>query len=95
MSDEGVWDRHFAIRLSEQGEFLLEACAPAFAAVNGKPVSGARLRPGDLIEAGGSKMLFWLSQTRQTGLLLREVLTWVALGLLCAAQMAIIYWLVQ
>jgi len=41
------------------------------------------------------KIRFWLSETRQKGLRLREFLTWAALTALCAGQVALIYALLR
>jgi hypothetical protein len=64
-------------------------------AVNAAAVQETVLRNGDVIEAGSLKLQFWLSETRQVGLRLRESLTWVAIGLVCLAQVALIYWLLR
>ena len=63
------------------------------ASLNHLPVRQASLRNGDLIELGAVQLQFGLSPTRHRSLRLREVLTWIALGLLCLGQVALIYWL--
>jgi hypothetical protein len=75
--------------------FVLTAEANCFVAVNAAAVQETVLRNGDVIEAGSLKLQFWLSETRQVGLRLRESLTWVAIGLVCLVQVALIYWLLR
>jgi len=53
------------------------------------------LRSGDVIEAGSLKLQFWLSETRQAGLRLREGLTWAAIAAISLGQIALIYWLLS
>ena len=52
-------------------------------------------RNGDLIELGAVKIQFWIAKAEQIRLRWREWLTWLALILLTAAQVALIYWLPQ
>jgi len=51
------------------------------------------LRNGDLIEAGSLKLQFWLTETRQKRMQVREWLTWIAIGAVCLGQVALVYWL--
>jgi pSer/pThr/pTyr-binding forkhead associated (FHA) protein len=91
----GVWERHLELSLNESGVFTLKTCPNALAFVNGKPSQEFFLRNGDLIEAGALKIQFWLSETRQRSLRAREALTWLGLGLLCAGQIGLVYWLMR
>jgi len=92
--DEGVWDRHLELAFDPVNGFLLRAEGEALATLNGESFNEAILRNGDLIQIGGLKLRFWLSRTRQTGLGVREWLTWIALGLITASQLVLIYRLV-
>ena len=94
LEEDGVWDTHAQIHFRRGEGFLLEVSPGALAAVNGQPLSEARLRNGDLIECGSAKVRFWLAPLRQRSLRAREGLTWVALAGLCLAQLLIIYRLV-
>ena|SRR5213594_141032 len=89
--EEGVWERHLEIELRMPEGFTVKAHPGALAAINGKPIREAVVRNGDLIEFGPLKLRFWLSQTRQVDLRWREFLTWFALAVLCAAQVALVY----
>jgi hypothetical protein len=72
--------------------FALKVLSQARAAVNDQPVQQAViLRNGDVIGIGAVKIRFWLGETRQLGLQMREFLTWAALVMLCAGQIALIY----
>jgi hypothetical protein len=93
LQEEGVWDRHFELDLRLPEGFLLKVCPEARVTVNDQPVDRAVLRNGDLLGVGAARIRFSLSETRQKSLRPREVLTWAALVALCAAQLALIYWL--
>ena len=95
LEDAGVFERHLQIELAANEGVVLTVLPDARVAVNGQSVNRALLRNGDIIDAGSGRMQFWLDQTRQHSLTFREQSTWVALGLLCAGQIAIIYRLLQ
>jgi len=93
LAEEGVWDRHLEIDLRPAQGFSLTAQSGALTSINSVPVEQAHLRNGDIIDLGAVKMRFGLSPTRHRSLRLREALTWIALGVLCIGQVALIYWL--
>ena len=93
--DEGVWDEHLRVQFEPAKGFVLEATPNALATINGQPLQRTVLRNGDLIEIGSVKMQFCLSETRQTGLRLREALTWAAIAGICLGQIGLIYWLLK
>jgi len=95
LEEEGVWERHLELDLQMPEGFVLKVHPQARATVNDQPVQQALLRNGDLIGIGTVKIRFWLSETRQKGLRLREFLTWAALTALCAGQVALIYALLR
>jgi len=95
LEEDGVWDRHLELDLQMPEGFVLTVRPEAQAAVNDQPVRRTLLRNGDLIAIGSVQFRFWLSVTRQGSLRLREILTWVSLAVLCAAQIALIYRLLQ
>jgi len=93
LDDDGVWEQHAEFTLHSDEGVVLSASPQAFVAVNGQKTQQVRLHNGDLIEAGSVKLRFSLSATTQSGLRLRETLTWLALAALCLGQVALIYWL--
>jgi hypothetical protein len=93
VEEEGVWDQHLRIELTSEAGCTLTVHEQALASVNGEPVKQAALRNGDIISMGATQLRFLLSPTRQRSLRIREWLTWVSLGGLCFAQIALIYWL--
>ncbi len=95
LPDAGVWDQHLELSLNYPTGFILRLQPNALATVNGQPFEEIILRNGDLIEIGAVKIQFWLGEVRQTSLAWREWATWLALAALCAAQLALIYWLIQ
>jgi pSer/pThr/pTyr-binding forkhead associated (FHA) protein len=95
VEEDGIWDRHAQVDFIPADGFVLAAQPNCLVAINSEPVQETVLRNGDVIEAGSLKLQFWLSETRQAGLRLRESLTWVGIGLVCLGQIALIYWLLR
>jgi predicted component of type VI protein secretion system len=91
LEEDGVWDEHLELTFDPRNGFVLTAQANALTTVNGQPLDQAVLRNGDTIEIGALKIRFWLGQTRQASLAWREWLTWAALALITAGQVALIY----
>lgn len=91
LDDAGVWDRHFQIVLNSSREFVLKAHDQTSVTIDGNSLQQAALRNGDIIEFGSAKILFGFSPTKQKTLVIREWLTWLALGALCAGQILLIY----
>lgn len=95
LEEPGVWDRHFELNLNSAGFFTLKACPNSLVSINGQPSQEAVLRNGDVIETGLLKIHFWLSESRQSSLRPREISTWLALAILSAGQIALVYWLLR
>lgn len=92
LDEPGVWPFHCTIHWQAEG-LVLEVDPDALASVNGVPMPRALLRNGDMITLGSVTLRFNLSPVQQSSAALREWLTWIALGLLCLGQVAVIYWL--
>jgi hypothetical protein len=92
--EPGVWDNHLEFQLCPGEGIRVTAHAEALMTINAERAESAILRNGDVLEAGALKLRFWLSEVQLVSQKLREALTWAALGLLLAAQIAAIYWLV-
>jgi len=95
LEEDGVWDQHLRLDFNPAVGLVLTAQPDALASVNGQLVEQTVLRNGDAIEIGSSRMQFWLSETRQAGLRLREGLTWAAIAAISLGQIALIYWLLR
>ncbi len=95
LEEAGIWDRHLHIHLDSDRGFSAAILPEARATVNGQPLTRAPLRNGDVIEVGCVKLQFWLKPPRQSSLAARETMTWAALGLLCAGQVVLVYFLLQ
>ncbi|MBI3191685.1 MAG: FHA domain-containing protein [Pedosphaera parvula] len=95
LQDAGIWDQHLRLALEPADGFVLHLHPQALGSVNGQPFQTARLRSGDLIEIGGVKLQFWLSETTQPGLKWRETLTWVGLAVVTLAQLGLIWLLLR
>lgn len=95
LEDAGIWDEHLLLSFQPQSGFLLSTRGEALASVNGQPVQETLLRNGDTLQLGSVRLQFWLADTRQSGLLIREWLTWTAIAGICLGQVGIIYWLLR
>ena len=95
MNDPGVWDRHLQIDFQRDTGFTFAVQSNALAVINGDTVQAGVLRNGDLVELGSARLRFWLSRSTQRTLRVREILTWLALFALFAAQIALIYGLLR
>lgn len=95
LDDAGIWDQHFAISWPKVDSLVLSSNANAVTVVNGAKVNEIALREGDLIEAGAVKMRFGFEAVKQKSLFVREMVTWIALGLLSLGQVALIYQLLR
>ena len=93
LEEDGVWDQHLHLQLDTVEGFILETAPNALATLNGETVQRIVLRNGDVAEFGSVKMQFSLSKTIQSGLHFREVLTWIAIGMISLGQIGLIYWL--
>ena len=94
VEEPGMWDKHFEVCL-ERPNFVLKTCNQGLVSVNGTQCESTVLKSGDLIEVGALKIRFGLTNVPQKTLIVREFLTWTALGILCVAQIVLIYWLNQ
>ena len=95
LEESGVWDQHLQLDFDPVEGIVLSAQPDALATVNGQPVHQTILRNGDTIDIGSLKMQFWLSETRQAELRLREGLTWAGIAAISFGQIGLIYWLLR
>ena len=94
LEEAGVWDHHVQLAFDPEAGFVLTTQPGALASINGRPFQEAALRNGDAIDFGALKIRFWLGETRQASLRLREWLTWAALALITVYQVILIYRLI-
>jgi hypothetical protein len=95
LEEVGVWDQHLQLDFDPAEGIVLTVQENALASVNGQPVQQAVLRNGDAIEIGSLRIQFWLSETRQAGLRLREGLTWAGIVAISLGQVGLIYWILR
>jgi hypothetical protein len=95
LEEDGVWDDHFQISFDPAAGFRLATRPDAPVTLNGQPAQTALLRNGDLLEIGSLKLQFWLAESRQRGLLVREAFLWTLVTAVFLGQIALIYWLIQ
>lgn len=94
LEEDGVWDQHLELAFVASTGFVLTTHPDALAAINGHPFREAVLRNGDELAIGALRIRFWLGQTTQASLRLREWLTWAAFALITAGQLVLIYYLI-
>lgn len=90
LEEPGVWDQHIELEWRFPEGFIAKRRADASATVNGQPFTEQRLRNGDVLDLGGTKIQFWIGDVAQKRLVLREMLVWAALAALVASEI----WLV-
>jgi hypothetical protein len=95
LEEDGVWDQHLQLDILPAQGFVLNAKPDALATINGQPVHQTVLRNGDIIQIGLVQLQFFLAETRQSGLRIREALTWAGIAIISLGQVAVIYWLLR
>ena len=95
LEEDGVWDQHLQLDFSPGDGFVLTVHENALASVNAEPIQRTRLRNGDLIQLGSSKLQFWLGETRQVSLGWREWVLWSGIAIVSLGQVGLIYWLLR
>lgn len=91
----GVWERHATIGLNRKEGFVLDSLADALVRVNGQPVRKTILHNGDQLELGSLTLQFWLAETRQASLTLREAFAWMIVVGVTVSQVVLLYWLLR
>ena len=95
LEEAGVWEKHFEISPQLPNGFLLRAKNESPVTISGQSETEVILKNGDIIEAGAARLQFRLAPARQSSLVKNEIAIWTALGLVCAGQIALLYWLLQ
>jgi hypothetical protein len=93
LEDAGVWDRHARIDFKKGEGISLTALGEALVTVNDQPARETLLRNGDRLAIGSVQLRFWLAETRQRGLGIRESLVWACVSGVTLGQLALLYWL--
>ena len=95
LEEDGVWDQHLVLRFEPQEGVTAATEGQGLARLNDEVIERAPLRNGDILELGPVKLQFWLSETQQHSLRLREALTWGGIAAVTLAQLALVYWLMR
>ena len=93
--EEGVWNEHLTLDFNPAEGFLVQASPEALVNLNGVRIERSLLRNGDVLALGALQLQFWLPETRQRGLRLREILIWLVIAVITLVQVALIYWLLR
>ncbi len=86
----GIWEKHLKLEFRPREGIALTVLSGALATCNGEPLADGILKNGDLIEAGGAKLRFWLGSTSQRDYSLRETVTWLGFAALFVLQVWLI-----
>jgi hypothetical protein len=86
----GVWDRHLELQCDSTAGFTVTAFPSAPATLNGEQLTCSALRSGDVLGLGAARLQFWLADVRQKQFGLRESLTWLLMGLVFIAELALL-----
>jgi pSer/pThr/pTyr-binding forkhead associated (FHA) protein len=95
LQEDGVWDQHCVLGFDPAEGFILTAQPDALLTLNREPARRARLRNGDSIELGSTRLIFWLDEMQQRDQRLREGFVWVLVVAICLTQVALVYWLLR
>jgi hypothetical protein len=95
LEDPGVWDRHARVDFKKAEGISLTALGEALVSVNDQSVRETVLRNGDRLAIGSVQLRFWLAETRQRGLGIREFVVWACVLFVTLGQLALLYWLLQ
>lgn len=95
LDDDGVWDQHLRLGFQKGEGFTLQTVSDAFVAINEQPQTLARLRNGDIISFGSSKIQFWLAPVEQKSLRLREIGVWLLLAAITSGQIFLLLHLLR
>lgn len=96
LQEPGVWDDHFHVEFEAGNGFVARPQGDALMTINGAAArEGKLLRNGDSIEIGGTRLQFWLGETRQSGMRFREWSVWAGIALVTITQIALIYRLLK
>jgi hypothetical protein len=92
LEEPGVWDDHFHVEFEAGNGYIASTQGDALMTINGKAVQEKTLlRNGDSIEIGGARLQFWLGETRQSAMRIREFLVWLGIAAITLAQVYLIY----
>ncbi|PAW81863.1 MAG: hypothetical protein B9S33_15945 [Pedosphaera sp. Tous-C6FEB] len=86
LNEPGVWDHHLQLELEVPTGFRLRRLGQGRASVNEQEFNDVVLRNGDVIALGAAKLQFWLGEVKQGNNRLRELITWLAIGLAVILQ---------
>ena len=90
LEDDGVWEYHLAIEFDKAEGFVMGTAPDALTAVNDQLQPSARLKNGDVISFGSTKIQFWLAPAKQRGLRSREIFIWLLLAGATVAQIVML-----
>lgn len=93
LEDQGVWDHHAEIGYEAASGFYMTPLSEGAVIVNHHPVESATLKNGDTLTLGGALIQFWIAPAKQRRFGFVELLIWLALLGLFAAQFQLIRWL--
>ena len=96
LEEDGVWDQHCELNFDPAQGILLVVQPNALLSVNQEAIATPhRLRNGDSIELGSVRLRFWLGDPVLRSSRFREGFVWTLIVVICLAQVALVYWLLN
>lgn len=89
--EDGVWDNHLVLALSDKNQVLLQAGGPGGLEVNGKEVTEAVMRVGDVLRLGSVRIECEFSPVKQVSQVWREYALWGGGALLMLFELFIFF----
>ncbi|MBT5927571.1 MAG: FHA domain-containing protein [Verrucomicrobia bacterium] len=88
----GIWERHAAIQLGDDGRYVVSIREEATCLLNGEVIHESRaLKPGDILKIGEISLRFDLSACAQKSLILQEALVYILTGTFIFSQFVCVY----
>jgi pSer/pThr/pTyr-binding forkhead associated (FHA) protein len=91
LDQPGVWPRHLSLDIRWTDGVWVLSEPQTLTSVNGQRVYEARLRNGDMIEAGSVRLRMAIGPVSQRGLKWRETMFWMAMAGLWIGQVYLIW----
>ena len=93
LEDTGVWEHHAEIGYDAASGFYMTPLSDGAVIVNEQAVEAAALKNGDTLTLGAAVLQFWIAPAKQRRFRILELLLWLTLVGLFAAQLYLIRWL--
>ncbi len=90
LTDAGVWPDHIALELPEGKGPQVSRLGEGTLSLNSEPTESAPLRNGDLMSIGATLLRFGVAPPERKSLLVHNMASWIAVGLIVLLELALI-----